>query len=159
MGHSERILIIKTGRSAENMLIPSRNQHQVSKQKEWLLQTTSTENCSQDMKCSEPCSQKSQQSGKMIQALPSALYDFAVNCDNMGQMQSVVARIANRHVQQGVQGWHYPMLAQCFIEAFSQGLGSDATPAVIEAWTEGIKLFANEIMKIENLKRDSMASI
>jgi len=103
--------------------------------------------------------EESQQSGKMIQALPSALYDFAVNCDNMGQMQTVVARIAARHVQQGVQGWHYPMLAQCFIEAISQGLGSDATPAVLEAWTEGIKLFANEIMKIENLRRDSLASI
>jgi len=101
--------------------------------------------------------EESQQSGKMIQALPSALYDFAVNCDNMANMQTVVARIASRHVQQGVQGWHYPMLAQCFIEAFSQGLGNDATPAVIEAWTEGVKLFANEIMKIENLKRDSMA--
>merc|ERR1712227_400093 len=103
--------------------------------------------------------EESQQSGKMIQALPSALYDFAVNCDNMGQMQTVVARIASRHVQQGVQGWHYPMLAQCFIEAISQGLGSDATPAVIEAWTEGIKPFANEIMKIENLRRHTCSKL
>ena len=31
-------------------------------------------------------------------------------------------------------------------------MGSDATPAVVEAWTEGLKLFANQIMKIEDLK-------
>merc|ERR1712227_879859 len=72
---------------------------------------------------------------------------------------TAISRIASRHVTQGVQDWHYPMLAQCFIEAFSEGMGSDSSPAVVEAWTEGFKLFANQIMKIEDLKRDSMASV
>merc|ERR1712227_844965 len=99
------------------------------------------------------------ESGKMISALPSALLDFAKNCDNMEAMGSTISRIASRHVTQGVQDWHYPMLAQCFIEAFSEGMGSDSSPAVVEAWSEGFKLFANQIMKIEDLKRDSMASV
>merc|ERR1719322_91168 len=95
-------------------------------------------------------------SGKMISALPTALYDFAVNCDNVEEvMESTISRIARRHVTQGVQDWHYPMLAQCFKEAVSQGLGSVATPAVMEAWEEGFKLFANQIMKIEDLKRNN----
>merc|ERR1711982_285647 len=96
-------------------------------------------------------------SGKMVTALPTALYDFAKNCDNIDAMESTISRIARRHVTQGVQDWHYPMLAQCFVEAFSESLGSDATPAVVEAWTEGLKLFANQIMKIEDLKRSSVS--
>jgi len=98
------------------------------------------------------------ESGKMISALPAALLDFAKNCDNMDAMGSTISRIASRHVTQGVQDWHYPMLAQCFIEAFSEGMGSDSNPTVVEAWTEGFKLFANQIMKIEDLKRNSSMS-
>merc|ERR1711982_64424 len=49
------------------------------------------------------------ESGKMISALPSALLDFAKNCDNMDAMGSTISRIASRHVTQGVQDWHYPI--------------------------------------------------
>jgi len=95
------------------------------------------------------------QSGKMVNSLPTALYDFALNCDNMEKMETTISRVASRHVGQGVQDWHYPMLAECFKEAFRVVLEKDATPAVIEAWDEGFKLFANQIMKVEDLKRNN----
>jgi len=47
------------------------------------------------------------------------------------------------------------MLAQCFMEAFRAVLEKDATEAVMAAWEEGFKLLANQIMKVEDLKRNN----
>ena len=50
-------------------------------------------------------------------ALPNALHDFAMNCDNMTALEDTVTRVAQRHVTSGVQDWHYPMLEECLKEA------------------------------------------
>ena len=52
-----------------------------------------------------------------VSVLPHALHAFAESCDNLVELEDVITRIVNRHVNSGVQHWHYPLLEECFIGA------------------------------------------
>jgi len=91
--------------------------------------------------------------GKMVAALPHALYTFAQNCTNIGPMKDIIARVAQTHVSTGVNDWHYPMMEDSMLEALKLILGQEATPAMLAGWSEGFKFLANQIMKKEDLIR------
>ena len=52
-----------------------------------------------------------------VALLPHALEAFASSCDNLTALEDTIQRIVNRHVNKGVQHWHYPLLEECFIGA------------------------------------------
>ena len=58
-------------------------------------------------------------SGKQVTAMVKVLHMFAANCDNMCVLDGAVSHIVGRHVGRklGVEGWHYPIVGECLIEA------------------------------------------
>ena len=64
-----------------------------------------------------------------------------MNCDNMDKMEQTISRVARRHVTQGVQDWHYPLLADCFKEAFRYKVLT----------TESLKYGLRWLIKIERI--------
>merc|ERR1711862_1000466 len=74
------------------------------------------------------------ENGKMIAVLPHALHAFALHCDNVVELEDTIGRIVHRHVNQGVQDWHYPLLEECLVEAINSVLGLESRPEVLQAW-------------------------
>merc|ERR1711868_248053 len=90
---------------------------------------------------------------RMVDALPVALYTFAENCDNISVMDQTLITIAKNHVARGVQDWHYPRMEECLTDVLGFILDKDGTPAMQAAWKEGFKYLANQIMKLEDIRR------
>merc|ERR1712227_777496 len=93
--------------------------------------------------------------GKMISVLPHALSAFAEFADNMLELDDTINRIVSRHVSNGVQQWHYPLLEECFIDALNKTLKLDKRPELLQAWKDGFKFLANKVMKLESIKRNN----
>src|SRR5215203_2356039 len=74
----------------------------------------------------------SQQKKKLMQMLATAV-------TNLHQLQTIlpaVQALGLRHAGYGVTDKHYEIVGSALLWALEQGLGSDFTPAVKEAWTE-----------------------
>jgi hemoglobin-like flavoprotein len=74
----------------------------------------------------------SQQKKKLMQMLATAV-------TNLHQLQKIlpaVQALGLRHAGYGVTDKHYDVVGSALLWTLEQGLGSDFTPAVKEAWTE-----------------------
>jgi len=74
----------------------------------------------------------SQQKKKLMQMLATAV-------TNLHQLQKIlpaVQALGLRHAGYGVTDTHYDIVGSALLWTLEQGLGSDFTPAVKEAWTD-----------------------
>merc|ERR1719323_985684 len=91
----------------------------------------------------------------MIAVFPHAVHSFALNCDNIVELEDTLARIVKRHVNHDVQDWHYPLLEDCLIEAFNSVLDLKSRPEVLQAWRDGFQYLANKVMGLEDIRRNN----
>jgi hemoglobin-like flavoprotein len=59
----------------------------------------------------------------------------------------VLRNLGQRHAGYGVTDAHYATVATAFVWTLEQGLGSDFTPAVREAWVAAYELMADTMMQ------------
>ncbi|ODQ65493.1 nitric oxide dioxygenase [Nadsonia fulvescens var. elongata DSM 6958] len=67
--------------------------------------------------------------------LAFALLAYAKNIDNISVLGAFVNQIVSKHVGLQILPEHYPIVAECIIQAIKDLLGDAATDDLIEAWT------------------------
>lgn len=77
----------------------------------------------------------SQTTGEQPRALAASVLGYATYVDDLGKLQAVVERIAQKHVSLTIQPEHYAIVGKHLIEAVATVLGDAVTPAVADAWT------------------------
>ena len=83
-----------------------------------------------------------QQGRKLISMLGTAI----VNLDRLERVAPAVRELGRRHAGYGVEPSDYETVACALIATLEQGLGSDFTPALREAWTSCYRVLSSEMM-------------
>ncbi|MGD1712282.1 globin domain-containing protein [Hydrocoleum sp. CS-953] len=91
-----------------------------------------------------------QADGSQPAKLATAVYAYATHIDDLPALKSAVEKIAHRHVQTHVQPEQYPIVGECMLEAMKDVLGENATPEVIDAWTEAYQVLAEVFIHREH---------
>lgn len=81
--------------------------------------------------------------------LANAVYAYAANIDNLDNLQKGVNTMALAHVKTNIQPQHYPWVKECLLEAIQTVLKSDATPEVMNAWSEAYDFLADVLIAKE----------
>jgi hemoglobin-like flavoprotein len=95
-----------------------------------------------------------QQGRKLMSMLGTAI----ANLDRLESIASVVRDLGHRHMGYGVAPADYETVACALITTLEQGLGSDFTPALREAWTSAYRALAGEMMAGAGERRGDVAS-
>jgi nitric oxide dioxygenase len=99
-----------------------------------------------------------QAQGEQQRALAHAVYAYATHIDNLGALQSAVARITHKHASLCVQAEQYPIVGQHLLAAIKEELGAAATDEIIAAWSEAYQALADILIQEEaRLYRESAA--
>jgi len=80
------------------------------------------------------------------QKLMSMLGAAIANLDRLEAIVPAVRDLGRRHVGYGVEPADYQTVARALIATLEQGLGSDFTPALREAWAICYRVLAGEMM-------------
>ncbi|HLP36442.1 globin domain-containing protein [Lacibacter sp.] len=67
--------------------------------------------------------------------------------DNLDELSSDIAAMAQRHVAYGVKPAQYKKVGEALLWTLEQGLGKDFTPEVKEAWTKCYTTLADTMIK------------
>jgi hemoglobin-like flavoprotein len=81
--------------------------------------------------------------------LAAAVSAYAANIDNLGVLNTAIARMVSTHVRVKVQPEHYPIVGVSLLEAIKRVLGDAATPEIIEAWKEAYFFLADVLIAKE----------
>lgn len=81
--------------------------------------------------------------GSQPRALAEAVAGFAHQVDNLEALTPLIERVAHKHVALGIEPEHYGAVGACLIEAMSDVLGRDATPALLSAWSAAFAFLAD----------------
>lgn len=71
-----------------------------------------------------------QQGAKLMKTIGIAV----VSLNDYARLEPVVQALGQRHAGYGVKPAHYGVVGEALLWTLEQGLGSAATPAVLEAW-------------------------
>jgi len=80
------------------------------------------------------------------QKLMSMLSTAIANLDRLEAIVPAVRGLGRRHAGYGVEPADYQTVARALIATLEQGLGSDFTPALREAWASCYRVLAGEMM-------------
>ena len=72
--------------------------------------------------------------GGQARSLAASVIAYAENIDRLGNLGSMVERIATKHVSLEILPEHYPIVGQYLLGAISEVLGKAATPEILDAW-------------------------
>ncbi|KAJ1568372.1 hypothetical protein HK405_002634 [Cladochytrium tenue] len=91
--------------------------------------------------------------------LANAVFAFAANCDQLGNLGEAVARMVHKHVSLDVRPEHYPIVGNCLLRAIKIVLKDAATPEIMAAWTEGYWFLADLLIDAENKTRAELEGL
>lgn len=83
-------------------------------------------------------SDRTEQGAKLM----AALNTLVLSLDRMEQMLPMARELAIRHAGWGVQPQHYDVVGEALLWTLGQGLGTAATPEVLQAWGEAYAALA-----------------
>ncbi len=86
---------------------------------------------------------------KQAAKLAASVYAYASHIDELEKLGTAVEHIAQAHVNTRVIAEHYPVIGECLLAAMKDVLGEQATPEVMEAWTEAYNNLAAIFIKRE----------
>ncbi|MDO6459945.1 globin domain-containing protein [Granulosicoccaceae sp. 1_MG-2023] len=81
--------------------------------------------------------------------LAGAITAYAQNIDKLENLSGAVNRIVATHVRSGVVAEHYPVVADCLMEALDDVLGEAFTDDIKAAWTEAYQFLAGLLIDAE----------
>ena len=90
-----------------------------------------------------------QANGKQPAKLANAIYSYATHIEDMASLQTMVDKIAHRHVQTHVLPEQYPIVGECLLQAIKDVLADAATQEVMLAWQEAYQLLAGVFINRE----------
>ena len=90
--------------------------------------------------------QAAQESGEQPKRLAAAILAFAQNVDKLPVLETAIERMAERHVETGVQPEHYPAVAEALLPAIRDVLGDVATDEVLDAWGQAYWFLADVLI-------------
>ena len=90
--------------------------------------------------------QAAQESGEQPKRLAAAILAFAQNVDKLPVLEAAIERMAERHVETGVQPEHYPAVAEALLPAIRDVLGDAATDEVLDAWGQAYWFLADVLI-------------
>jgi hemoglobin-like flavoprotein len=90
--------------------------------------------------------QAAQESGEQPKRLAAAILAFAQNVDKLPVLEAAIERMAERHVETGVQPEHYPAVAEALLPAIRDVLGDVATDEVLDAWGQAYWFLADVLI-------------
>ena len=93
--------------------------------------------------------QAAQESGEQPKRLAAAILAFAQNVDKLPVLEAAIERMAERHVETGVQPEHYPAVAEALLPAIRDVLGDVATDEVLDAWGQAYWFLADVLINRE----------
>ena len=93
--------------------------------------------------------QAAQESGEQPKRLAAAILAFAQNVDKLPVLETAIERMAERHVETGVQPEHYPAVAEALLPAIRDVLGDAATDEVLDAWGQAYWFLADVLINRE----------
>ncbi|KAI1862381.1 uncharacterized protein JN550_010243 [Neoarthrinium moseri] len=99
--------------------------------------------------------QTGQVTGAQPRALAGAVFAYASYVDDLGKLQTLVERIAHKHVSLTIQPEQYSIVGKYLIEAVATVLGDAVTPEVADAWTAAYAALADIFIKREKQLYDS----
>lgn len=82
--------------------------------------------------------------------LSSAIAAYAQNIDKLDNLTGAVNGMVTAHVRTGVKAEHYPVVAECLMEALHDVLGDAFTDDIKGAWTEAYMFLANLLIDAES---------
>ncbi|WP_027327599.1 globin domain-containing protein [Helicobacter pametensis] len=88
-----------------------------------------------------------QKSGSQPKALATAVWNAAMNIDNMENMRAFVTKVGEVHVKSEVKPEHYPIVGECLLKAIKTVLGADEE--VLNAWEKAYGELAKFYIQIE----------
>jgi hemoglobin-like flavoprotein len=94
-----------------------------------------------------------QQGRKLMSMLGTAI----ANLDRLESIAPAVRDLGHRHVGYGVAPADYETVACALIATLEQGLGSDFTPALREAWTSAYRALAAQMVAGAGERQSDMA--
>jgi len=94
-----------------------------------------------------------QQGRKLMSMLGTAI----VNLDRLESVAPAVRDLGRRHAGYGVEPSDYETVACALVATLEQGLGSDFTPALREAWTSCYRVLSGEMMAGASERRGERA--
>lgn len=75
-----------------------------------------------------------QRNGHQSRALSGALYAYASHIDDLGALSSAVELICNKHASLYIRPQHYSIVYKHLMQAMTEVLGDELTPAIKDAW-------------------------
>ncbi len=72
--------------------------------------------------------------GGQARSLAASVLTYAENIDRLGNLGSMVERIATKHVSLEILPEHYPIVGRHLLGAITEVLGEAATPEILNAW-------------------------
>lgn len=72
--------------------------------------------------------------GGQARSLAASVLAYAENIDRLGNLGSMVERIATKHVSLEIRPEHYPIVGKYLLRAIAEVLGEAATPEIVDAW-------------------------
>jgi len=82
--------------------------------------------------------------------LARSIIAYSENIDNLSALEGAIDKIARHHVETKVKEEHYPIVADCLLQAIKDVLGAAATEEVVKAWGEAYWFLANILIEREN---------
>ena len=83
---------------------------------------------------------------QQYQKLIDMLSTIVGRLDNLEELSSDIAAMAQRHVAYGVKPAQYQKVGEALLWTLEQGLGKDYTPEVKEAWTKCYSTLADAMI-------------
>jgi len=83
------------------------------------------------------------------QVLARSIVGYAENIDNLGALDTVLERIAARHVETSILPEHYHWVGESLLGAIKDILGDAITDEVNDAWTQAYWFLANTLIEKE----------
>lgn len=84
---------------------------------------------------------------QQYQKLIDMLSTVVGRLDNLDELSSDIAAMAQRHVTYGVKPAQYKKVGEALLWTLEQGLGKDFTPEVKEAWTKCYTTLADTMIE------------
>jgi hemoglobin-like flavoprotein len=84
---------------------------------------------------------------QQYQKLIDMLSTVVGRLDNLDELSSDIAAMAQRHVAYGVKPAQYKKVGEALLWTLEQGLGKDFTPEVKEAWTKCYTTLADTMIE------------
>jgi nitric oxide dioxygenase len=78
--------------------------------------------------------QTHQQSSSQPEALARAVYAYAANIDNLGELGAAVSHIANKHASLNIRPEQYPVVGETLLASISEVLGDAVDEPTLDAW-------------------------